>query len=302
MLGGGESQLTGAHLRYPPARARYNRLMAARVVYETHTHTPLCRHAEGEPEEYAAIADKRGLAGLMVTCHNPMPQSYGHSGRMTEAQLGEYLEMIERCAATFQGRIDVRVGMECDYYPGYEAYVEKQIQSLPLHYVIGSVHPHLAIWRRRFAMDGPRHTQIHYFDQIAAAAETGLFDCISHPDLIKNMTPEDWSFEALVDIVDACLDRVSTAGVAMELNTSGLLKHIPEMNPTPAMLRMMRQRNIPVVIGADAHVPDRVADHFEDALELLHQAGYTHASYFLNRTRHEISLADARASLRRAGS
>lgn len=276
---------------------RYNLPMTARIVYETHMHTPLCRHAEGEPEEYAAVAERRGLAGITVTCHNPMPESYGHSGRMTEREVEDYLGMIGRCAEEHRGRLDVRAGMECDYFPGYEAYVERQTKNLPLHYVIGSIHPQLAIWRRTFAADGPRQTQVNYFGQLADAAETGLFDSISHPDLIKNMTPDDWEFAAVAEHVAACLDRIAATGVAMELNTSGLLKHVKEMNPTPAMLRMMRERTIPVVVGADAHMPQRVSAHFEQAYDALREAGYIQVAYFLDRRRHEVNIDDAAASL-----
>ena len=260
-------------------------------------HTPLCRHAEGEPEAYADVARRRGLAGMIVTCHNPMPESYGHSGRMRDDQVGQYLAMVDRCGNACGGGLDVRVGLECDYFPGYESYVRQQIESLPLHYVIGSVHPHLAIWRRRFVTEEARQTQMNYFNQLAAAAETEMFDSVSHPDLIKNMTEEQWDFQAIADHVGWCLDRIANVGVAMELNTSGRLKSVPEMNPTPAMLRMMRQRNIPVVLGSDAHVPERVADHFEQALELLRQVGYTHVSYFLDRKRREIEIDAALGSL-----
>ena len=41
------------------------------ILYETHMHTPLCKHARGEPEAYAAVAEQRGLKGIIVTCHNP---------------------------------------------------------------------------------------------------------------------------------------------------------------------------------------------------------------------------------------
>ena len=84
----------------------------------------------------------------------------------------------------------------------------------------------------------------------------------------------------------------------MELNTSGLNKVVPEMNPGFAILEQMSNRNIPVVIGADAHVPERVADNFETAIDLLEAAGYTHVSRFLDRTRTDIPIDTARNSLR----
>ena len=60
----------------------------------------------------------------------------------------------------------------------------------------------------------------------------------------------------------------------MELNTSGFYKKIRDMNPCPEMLTEMRQRDIPVVIGSDSHVPERVGDRFLAACDVLSAAGY----------------------------
>lgn len=273
--------------------------MSERLVYEMHCHTPLCHHAEGEPEEYAAIALQRGLAGIVVTCHNPMPEDYGHSGRMRQDEVGTYLHIVDRTRRAYADQLDVRVGMECDFFPGYERYVEQTIAPLPLHHVLGSVHCQMPIWRRRFGLkDDPITMQKRYFSLLAESAETGLFDTLAHPDLVKNMTAGAWQFDRIADHVAGCLDRIAKAGVAMELNTSGLLKSVPEMNPTPAMLSMMHSRGIPVVVGADAHVPHRVSADYEAAYDLLSEAGYDHVSYFLDRQRHTLPLSAAKASLR----
>ena len=69
------------------------------------------------------------------------------------------------------------------------------------------------------------------------------------------------------------------------------------MNPGPIILAEMCKRNIPVVVNSDAHKPERVADKFDEAFELLRCAGYTHTNIFLNRERHEIPINIARASL-----
>lgn len=267
------------------------------VVYEQHMHTPLCRHAEGEPEEYARVALRRNLAGIVVTCHNAMPPDYGHDGRMAVDQVELYAAMVERCRERFAGELDVRLGLECDFFPGYERHVERQLAAGGHHHVLGSVHPQLPIWRTRHLKDGARHAWSVYFDHLARAAETGLFDTISHPDLIKNNTAADWSPQRAMDEILRCLDRIAETGVAMELNTSGVLKTIPEMNPNPPMLRQMRERGIPVVVGADAHEPQRTADRFERAYDLLEEAGYTHVSQFLDRQRRDVPIAEARASL-----
>ena len=60
----------------------------------------------------------------------------------------------------------------------------------------------------------------------------------------------------------------------------------------------MRERGIPVVIGADAHVPHRVGDGYPAALRLLRAAGYSEVSYFLDRQRHTLPIQAALESLR----
>jgi histidinol-phosphatase (PHP family) len=131
------------------------------------------------------------------------------------------------------------------------------------------------------------------------AAESGLFDTLAHHDLVKNELPESWNPETIAPIIRASLDRIAATGVAMELNTSGLNKRLPEMNPGPWMLAEMQARAIPVVIGADAHRPERVADQYPQALRMLQDAGYRQVSFFLDRQRQDVSIDLALASLQR---
>lgn len=271
--------------------------MSERVFYESHSHTPLCMHAIGTPSEYASVAEQRGLRGLIVTCHNPMPNGFSARVRMREDQFDEYCSLVDQARQNWEGRVDVRLGLEADFFPGHEAYLEKQLASADFHFVLGSVHPQIGEFRERFWDDDPVAVQRTYFRMLADSAETGLFDSISHPDLIKNFTAEGWEPHSIMDDICETLDRIAATGTAMELNTSGVLKTISEMNPFPEMLVQMRQRNIPVTIGADAHQPERVADGYEQALELLESCGYTHVSIFLNRKRQELEIQDVLNSL-----
>ncbi len=271
--------------------------MTERILFESHSHTPLCNHADGDPTDYAAIAEQRGLRGLIVTCHNPMPNGFSAPVRMREDQFDEYVDLVAQTRDSWAGRIDVRLGLEADYFEGYESYLEKQLNSADFHFVLGSIHPQIDEFRQKYWQHDPVEVQRIYFRLLAQAAETGLFDSIAHPDLIKNFTSQSWNPAAIVDEICEALDRIAAAGVAMELNTSGVNKTISEMNPFPGMLKEMRARDIPVTIGADAHQPDRVADGYETALQLLAECGYQKVSYFLDRQRQEVSIEEALASL-----
>ena len=268
------------------------------LLYESHMHTPLCRHARGEPEEYAAQAEKRGLKGVIVTCHNPLPDGIAQSSRMYPEDWPEYLRIIERAREAWAGRVDVRLGLEADYLPGLESFIEKQLASESFNHVLGSVHPQLKIYQERYFHGDDVEFQKQYFDHLAQAAETKLYDTLSHPDLVKNIAPEIWNVDEMLPHIQRTLDRIAAAGTAMELNTSGLLKAIPEMNPASEILREISARGIPIVIGADAHIPERVADNYETALDLLEDSGFQTISFFLDRKRREVSIDDARASLK----
>lgn len=272
--------------------------MSAPILYESHCHTPLCKHAVGAPEEYAAMAEARGLKGIIFTCHAPLPGGFAPEVRMAPEQFDDYVAMVARAREAFAGRVDVRLGLESDYYPGVEPWLEKLHARAPLHHVLGSVHYQMRDYRALFYRgDVPAYQEL-YYDHLARSAETGLFDTLAHPDLIKNEAPDQWSFERVRPHVVRALDRIAATGVAMELNTSGLLKALPEMNPSPSQLGLMRERGIPVVLGADAHMPRRVADGYAMALRMLQAAGYAEVSYFLERRRHEVPITEALASLR----
>jgi histidinol-phosphatase (PHP family) len=271
---------------------------AGPALYESHMHTPLCRHAVGEVEEYAAVAGQRGLSGIIVTCHNPLPDGYAQEARMYLEQFPEYLACVERARSAWAGRVDVRLGLECDYVPGFEAFLERQAASAPFDYLLGSVHPHVREYRAAHDRGDPAEFHRAYFDHLAMAAETGLFDCLSHGDIVKNVHPEGWDPQRIWPEICRALDRIARAGVAMELNTSGLTKDIQEMNPGPMILREMQRREIPVVVGSDAHDPRHVARWWQEAYDLLEEAGYGQVSLFLGRRQRRIDIARARMILR----
>lgn len=267
------------------------------VLYESHCHTPLCKHAQGEPAEYAATAEARGLKGIIFTCHCPLPDGISASVRMAPEQYEHYVELIAATREHFAGRIDVRLGLESDYFPGTETWLERLHARHPLHHVLGSVHMQVPEYKARYFTGDWFEYQQTYFQHLAEAAETGLFDTLSHPDLVKNEAPHEWDFARIRPYIERSLDRIAATGIAMELNTSGRQKAIPEINPSPTMLGMMRERGIPVVLGADAHVAHRVAADYAEALRTLKAVGYTEVSYFLDRRRHTLPIDEALASL-----
>jgi HisJ family histidinol phosphate phosphatase len=270
------------------------------LYYDSHMHTPLCKHAWGEPEEYATQGVQSGLKGIIFTCHCPMPEGFWPTVRMADAEFDTYLDIVQRTAKAFRGKLDVRLGLESEYFPGMEPWIEKLHQRADFDYILGAVHWQARDYLAKFETGTIEAFRKTYFNHLAVSAETGLYDCLAHPDLVKNYHPDSWCLAIVKENIASALDRIAATGVAMELNTSGLNKSYSEMNPGLEMLRMMADRQIPIVIGSDAHRPHRVGEHFMTALSHLQEAGYDQVGYFLNRKRIDLKIAAVQASIKKA--
>ncbi|MFP6874412.1 MAG: histidinol-phosphatase [Verrucomicrobiales bacterium] len=267
------------------------------IYYDSHMHTPLCKHAVGHPVEYARIGKSKRLKGIIMTCHSPMPDGFSSSVRMAPEEFPDYVELVESATREMDGVIEVKLGLESDWFPGMESWLAELHCRAEFHYILGSVHPFIKEYKDIFFDGDPIAFQRRYFGHLADAAESGLFDCLSHPDIVKVMFAKSWNFSAGEDAVTDALRRISATGIAMELNTSGINKAYPEMNPGPEMLKMIGAFDIPVVVSSDAHRAGRVAADFDDAFTMLERAGFTEVSFFNERKRSDVLIDDVRSSM-----
>lgn len=259
-----------------------------------HLHTPLCRHAAGEPLEYAARADALGLEEIGFSDHSPMPRDDFDDWRMRRDQLDEYVSRVEQ-ARRAHPRLRIKLALEVDYLPGQESWIRDLAARQPWDYLIGSVHyvsdswdidnPHkLAQWRER----DPWAVWRAYCERLTRAAASGLFDVIGHADLAKKFAiypPQD-----TLPLFRRFLAAVREAGVAIELNTAGLRKDCREIYPSRAILETAFALGVPITFGSDAHAPGEVGADFDQAVALARSVGYTQSLRFTRRRREVTPL------------
>ena len=121
-----------------------------------------------------------------------------------------------------------------------------------------------------------------YFQRMILLAESGLYDICAHFDLVKRrgVRPPD---EVILKLARPALDAVAEAGMAIELNTSGKNHGAEEIYPSAMILDEMKQRDIPITFGSDAHSPDQVGQFFDESLAMARAGGYTHRASFRKR-------------------
>lgn len=258
-----------------------------RVPADYHMHTPLCRHAAGEPIEYAAQAVKLGLDEIGFSDHSPMPQDDFDDWRMRDADLDLYVEKVRHAQRAFP-HLTIKLALEVDYLPGQEQWIRHLTARHPWDYLIGSVHYvsdswaidnplMLSTWKTR----DPFEVWTVYFERLTMAAESGLFDIIGHADLCKRFC--FYPSQDCAALYDRFLQAAGRYGVALEINTAGLRKDCREIYPSPALLERAAKHKVRITFGSDAHAPAEVGLNFVEAVALARAHGYTHCCRFTQR-------------------
>jgi histidinol-phosphatase (PHP family) len=241
-----------------------------------HIHTELCHHASGAMEEYVREALEKGFDEIGFADHAPGAPEYDPDHRMTITQFPDYINDIHQLRDKFAD-IDIKIGIETDFYPGFEPFLENLLRSGSIDYVIGSVHfiqeESIFHWNRPVTSKNMEIQLIRqYFEEMRQGIRSGLVDVVGHMDLVKWIFPD-----AGKDIFDAgieVLESISQEELILELNTSGLRNRPGEFYPCEDLLKITYELGIPVCLGSDAHEPQNVGANFPEAVELLNNIGY----------------------------
>jgi histidinol-phosphatase (PHP family) len=254
--------------------------------------TPAERYLTSEnAERYRAVASERGIEELGVAEHvYRFRQSlevwqhelWRHSAR---DDLDGYCEFVRE-------QTDLRLGIEADFIPGREDRMAELLAAREFDYVVGSIHfvgdgaldyDRYDIWS---AASSPDRVWRTYFEWLAAAATSGMFDILAHPDLVKY-----WGAQRPRPERDAryyyeiAMEGIAESQIAVEVSTAGLRKPVGELYPARAFLEMVVDAGNPIALSSDAHRPDELGRDYEQALELLGDLGVTELAVFEGRER-----------------
>jgi histidinol-phosphatase (PHP family) len=253
-------------------------------------------HSFDALERYVAAARAAGIDEIAITEHVyyftetrdlwRMPYHLEHC----LCELDPYLATIGE--AKRRG-LPVKLGIEVDYEPGREDETRAWVSRHPWDLVLGSIHyvDGFGIDSRPRLIDevGVEEAWRRYFGVLGAAAASGLFDSLAHPDLVK-IWGDRPAPEVEQELFAAFADGAAAAGVCVEVSTRGLLRPVAEPYPDPRLLAACRERDIPVTLASDAHSGDRVGWRFDEALGLLRATAYETVTVFDRREPRQVAI------------
>ena len=268
------------------------------VDYHMHLRAPDERidHTVEAVERFVEVAAERGVDEIGFSEH----VYYFEQTR----QLWDQEAMLDRCVYDLdryvgavltakERALPVKLGLEVDYVAGRERETAEVLSSYPWDYLLGSVH-----YVDGFPVDqepglveklGASEAWRRYFVWLRNAARSGLFDTLSHPDLVKHHgpRPED---EATQWLHEETADAIEATGVCIEVSSAGLHKPVGELYPDPPLLEACRGRGVPITLASDAHVPENAARDLDHAVAHARAAGYETVTVFDRRERRQEPL------------
>jgi len=179
-----------------------------------------------------------------------------------------------------ESNIRILCGAEVDFFPtrAWRDGFLRAVDELSPDYLIGSAHfvyydGNLCNVHDIANVDADVRDEILgiYWDNVAVAATSGLFNFMAHIDLPKKVgigRTDKWCAAE-----NRALDAIADSGTAMEINTGLYRPEIYEPYPSARILRAATARNIPVLLSDDAHAANQIGRHFDDARQFAHDCG-----------------------------
>ena len=232
--------------------------------------------------DYINAAVSLKLTDFGVSDHGPayfLPGDHALPGtQMALSELPAYVAEARKLQAEYQGKINVRVGLEADYIEGEDDELRRVLEENgPFDYVLGSVHYAFGvnIFNKARWEKGEASEEVYeeYYRLVTLAAQSGVFDILSHLTAVEAYGPpigDDLVWLLYPPVADA----VAASGCIVEINTSGYRKmNGDEPFPNRQMLRLLVQRGVPLTFGGDSHHPPQVGGDAPRVAALLEELG-----------------------------
>jgi len=268
------------------------------MKFDLHTHHDRCGHAQGKIRDYIEAAIAGGLSVIGISDHSPYFGSPEDQAQpliaMAKSEFPRYVEEVLQLKREYEGKIDVLLGVESDFFPEHAEIYRQEYKKYPFDYIIGSVHLSggVSIFNRnrwKKLNDAQKVEQKEeYYRLIQESARAGMFHILGHIDAMKGFYPE--FSEIRTPKVNETLKVIGECGIAIEINTSGKTKDVGGWYPSDEILERALFYGVEASFGSDAHIPSRVGDEWHEVSVKLKEIGFKHWVYYKNQEKQIVPL------------
>ena len=235
-----------------------------KMIYNYHTHTHRCRHAEGVEEDYIKKAIEGGIKYMGFSDHIPLKLEDGTESeyRVPVSEGKAYCDTIKTLREKYKDKIDIKVGFECEYYPEFfDKMLQNAIEYGAEYLILGHhfLKPENLVSGSNLEPTDDVNNLKTYVASVIEAMDRNVFTYIAHPDFF-NFSGDVKVFQE--EMRKLCIES-RKRNVPLELNFLGI--RTGRIYPNPAFWQVVGEEQAPVVFGFDAHT----ADHAFDSVSLI---------------------------------
>lgn len=242
------------------------------MLYNYHSHTKRCNHANGEDREYVEKAIENGIEILGISDHAPylFPNTTHYSSfRMQVDELHEYAESVRNLQKEYKKDIRILLGFELEYYPDFHAEEMKFLRKVNPDYILLGQH---FIGNELNCIPANNHEDLAlsmYVTQVLSALSTGDFLYLAHPDIASfRYSEEVWQRE-----YRRLCEGAKRMNIPLELNLLGIRQN--RHYPSRDFFKIAAEVGNDIILGIDAHDPQHFSDKTseEKALAMVKELG-----------------------------
>lgn len=264
------------------------------VNADFHLHSSFSGDSTTPMEDMILKGIELGLSTMCFTEHLDMDYvcSNSEDEGIFELNTDSYLYELAKYKEKYAGKIRLLFGVELGVQPHLKRELAVYAKSYDFDFIIASSHlcnrkdPYYpSFYEGRADAEAYRE----YFSSIPDNLKAfDNFDVYGHLDYVVRYgktKDENYRYEDYSDILDRILETLIEKGKGIEINTGAISYGLKELNPCTDILKKYRALGGEIVtIGSDAHTPERIAEGFGRAAEILTACGFRYYTTFEKRS------------------
>lgn len=268
--------------------------MSMPIRTDYHLHSSFSGDSPAPMEAMIQQAVSLGLSQICFTEHMDMDYIYIHEedAGMFDLNTDSYLCDFIRYREKYADRIQVCFGVELGLQPDTASKNAAYAKAYDFDFIIAS--SHVCNGKDPYYPDfyegrSEEEAYLEYFSSILDNLKVFTdFDVYGHLDYVVRYGPNKdarYSYAQYRDLFDRILKLLIENGKGIEINTGGIKYGLRELNPCTDIIKRYKQLGGEIItIGSDAHTPDKIANGFERAADILAECGFRYYNTFRGRT------------------
>ena len=249
-----------------------------------HTHTTYV-DGKDRPEEMVIEAINRGFDSIGFSEHSYVKFSE-FEPQLKETQMKKFVTEVRELKEKYRDKIKIFCGMELDFFSDTPAadldYIIGSVHYIEMdneHYVVdGSIEEMTAILKEKFGGNGFLFAK-KYYETVASIPQRHKVDIIGHFDLIsKNIERMNYIDSNAKEYLNSGYEAIYLLKGKIpffEVNTGAIARgYRTKPYPQVEFLKEFKTQGFGAVITSDCHDKNFLECHFQEARELLAQAGF----------------------------